>query len=207
MRRTSRDCLSAGVAILLSLTPCLVAQDVGGIPVAEIIQKFAAKESEAKAALAGYLYTQDVVMQELDGAGNATGEYHALIETALDKKGKRTQKVKTVSVTLKRIGVTDENIQDIVSTEPFPITSDNVKDYDVRFTAETRINKISCYEFEAQPRQIIKNQRYFQGKLWVDKNDFHVVGLSGKTVPDIRQKHAENLFPMFDAYRELVEGF
>ncbi len=51
-----------------------------------------------------------------------------------------------------------------------------------------------------------KNQRYFQGRVWVDDKDFEIVKTDGKAVPDIKKKGQENVFPRFETFRENVEG-
>ena len=51
-----------------------------------------------------------------------------------------------------------------------------------------------------------KNQRYFQGQIWVDDKDLQIVKTYGKAVPDKRTKDQENLFPRFETYREQVDG-
>jgi hypothetical protein len=50
-----------------------------------------------------------------------------------------------------------------------------------------------------------KNQRYFQGQIWVDDKDLQIVKTYGKAVPDLR-KGQENLFPRFETYREQIDG-
>src|SRR5260370_35403170 len=51
-----------------------------------------------------------------------------------------------------------------------------------------------------------KNQRYFQGRVWVDDKDYEIVKSDGKAVPDIKKKGQENVFPRFETFRENVEG-
>jgi hypothetical protein len=51
-----------------------------------------------------------------------------------------------------------------------------------------------------------KDQRYFQGQIWVDDKDLQIVKTYGKSVPDIKSKGQENLFPRFETYREQVDG-
>jgi hypothetical protein len=60
------------------------------------------------------------------------------------------------------------------------------------------------------PKAIVKDQRYFQGRIWVDDQDFQIVKDTGKSVPDIRivkkKKTEENLFPQFTTWREQIDG-
>ena len=57
------------------------------------------------------------------------------------------------------------------------------------------------------PKKIEKDQRYFEGKIWVDDQDLQIVKTYGKSVPDIRRRgDSENLFPKFETYREQIDG-
>jgi hypothetical protein len=61
--------------------------------------------------------------------------------------------------------------------------------------------------FDIAPKLIEKGKRYFQGRIWVDDQDFQIVKTNGKTVPDIRKKKGEeNLFPSFTTWREQIDG-
>jgi hypothetical protein len=51
-----------------------------------------------------------------------------------------------------------------------------------------------------------KNERYFQGRVWVDEKDLQIVKSYGKAVPDILKKNNENVFPHFETYRENING-
>jgi hypothetical protein len=56
------------------------------------------------------------------------------------------------------------------------------------------------------PKTIEKNQRYFQGRIWVEDKDLEIVKTDGKAVPDIKKKGQENVFPRFETFRENIEG-
>jgi hypothetical protein len=60
--------------------------------------------------------------------------------------------------------------------------------------------------FDVAPKKIEKNQRYFQGRIWVDDKDLEIVKTDGKAVPDIRKGGQENVFPRFETFRENIEG-
>jgi hypothetical protein len=51
-----------------------------------------------------------------------------------------------------------------------------------------------------------KGKRYFQGKIWVDGEEFQIVVTSGKNVPDDLRKGHEDLSTPFTTYREQVDG-
>jgi hypothetical protein len=68
------------------------------------------------------------------------------------------------------------------------------------------LDELNTYVFNVAPKTLEKNQRYFQGRIWVDDKDFEIVKTDGKAVPDIRKHGQENVFPRFETFRENVEG-
>src|SRR5579863_5650122 len=59
----------------------------------EIIQKFAARESEFAAARENYTYRQTARVQSLDDAGNPTGKWEMVSDIVFTQEGKRTEHV------------------------------------------------------------------------------------------------------------------
>jgi hypothetical protein len=92
---------------------------------------------------------------------------------------------------------------------PFVLTSDEIPEYQILYVGKQRIDEIGTYVFDVAPKQIEKNRRYFQGRIWVDDQDFQIVKTYGKNVPDIGTKKRgsqENLFPNFTTWRDRVDG-
>ena len=178
------------------------------IPVDEIIRKFSEKEKEFKTARENYTYRQEVIVQTLGSSDRVTGEYRATTEVSFDDKGRRTERViHAPPSTLKAIFMTAEDFQDIESIQPFVLTSDDIALYNLKFGGKEKIDEITAYVFDVSPKKIEKGKRYFEGKIWVDDQDFQIVKTYGKPVPDLRTKGGnENLFPKFETYREQIDG-
>jgi hypothetical protein len=177
------------------------------IPVDQIIRRFSEKEKEFKIARAVYTYRQDVKVQELNGDDRVTGEFNLVSDIIFDSNGKRTEKiVRAPAVTLKKIGMTAEDMQDLREIQPFVLTSDDIQKYDLKYRGKEKVDEIDCYVFDVSPKKIEKGQRYFEGKIWVDDQDFQIVKTYGKAVPDVREKGQENIFPRFETYREQIDG-
>jgi hypothetical protein len=102
--------------------------------------------------------------------------------------------------------MTPQDFADIESIQPFVLTSDDISKYKLTYSGTETVDQIGCYVFEVEPRKIEKDQRYFQGKIWVDDRDFQIVKTYGKAVPDIIGKNKDNLFPRFETYREQIDG-
>ena len=90
------------------------------------------------------------------------------------------------------------------------LTSDEISEYSILYVGKQKEDELGTYVFDVAPKQIEKNKRYFQGRIWVDDHDFQIVKTYGKNVPDIGVgKHHgenENLFPKFTTWRQQVDG-
>lgn len=177
-----------------------------GITPAEIIQKFAAKEAVFKQARDNYTYTQEVTVQTLEGH-TVDGEFRETTDVTYDDKGNRIESVTFApQPTLTRVGMTKEDFDDIRHKMPFVMTSEDLPQYDILYVGIQHVDEIDTYVFDVAPKHVEKDKRYFQGRIWVDNQDFQIVKTCGKTVPDIRKKNNENLMPRFVTYREQIDG-
>jgi hypothetical protein len=172
----------------------------------QIIEKFAAKEKEFKEARDHYTFRQDVRVQTLDG-DTVNGEYREVFDVTYDNQGRHLENVTYAPQdTLTEIMMSPEDLQDIRHLLPFVLTSDEIPEYDILYIGQQQEDELHCYVFDIAPKKIEAKKRYFQGRIWVDDKDMQVVKTSGKTVPDIRKKNNENLFPKFTTWREQVDG-
>ncbi len=178
------------------------------ISVQEMIQKFAGKESIFKDARNRYAYTQEVIVQTLDG-NTVDGEFRETTDILYDDQGRRVEKVTYAPQnTLTRIGITKEDYDDFRNRLPFVLTTQDLGQYNILYAGQQRVDELNTYVFDVAPKKVDKNggPRYFQGRIWVDNQDFQIVKTCGKNVPDIHKRNAENLSPKFVTYREQVDG-
>jgi hypothetical protein len=178
-----------------------------GITVDQLIQKFATKEKEFKEAREHYTWRQSVTVQTIDGSA-VDGQYQAITDILFDDRGRRIEQVVYApQSTLQRISMTREDFEDIEKRLPFVLTSDEIPEYDIKYLGQQREDELNAYVFEIHPKQIERNHRYFDGRIWVDDHDFQIVKTYGKNVPDIVKKGTgENLFPRFTTWREQIDG-
>jgi hypothetical protein len=207
------------ILVLLSLAAPLVAQRGEGpldpsqpappLTVDTIIQKFAAREKEFKQARDHYTYRQDLLVQTLDG-DTPNGEFREVEDVLFDDKGNRVEHVVFApQSTLVGILMTKEDYDDIRRRMPFVLTTDEIGDYNILYVGKQRIDEVGTYVFDVAPKQIDKNRRYFQGRIWVDDQEFQIVKTYGKNVPDLGTKKKgdqENLFPSFTTWRDRVDN-
>jgi len=178
----------------------------GNLNPEEIVQRFAAKETEFRKARESYTYRQNVKIEELDPDGNMTGKYEITSDIIFGPNRQRIEKVVYAPMsTLHNLLLTPEDEQDLRSVQPFVLTSEDVSKYDVQYQGKEQVDEISCYVFDVKPKQMIKGQRYFQGKIWVDDRDLQIVKTYGKGV-GILKKNEDNQFPNFETYREQIDG-
>ena len=178
-----------------------------GITSQEIIQKFTAREKEFKDARKRCTYRQVIKIQALDG-DKPQGEYQQVADVTLDSKGNKVKSV--VFAPQPTISVSPEDQSDIESRLHWTLSTDELPEYNVQYQGTQQEDDLHTYVFDVSPKQLEKNKRYFQGRLWVDDHDFQIVKMEGKSVPDIHPKKKgkgnENLFPKFTTFREQVDG-
>jgi hypothetical protein len=176
----------------------------------EIIQRFAAKEKEFKEARDQYTFRQSVKVQVLDG-NTVKGEYQQVFDVLFDDKGKHIENVVFApQSTLDNGGLQMDqgDFDDIRQRLPFVLTTDELPEYDVLYVGQQKQDELHTYVFDIAPKKIEGKKRYFQGRVWVDDQDFQIVKTYGKTVPDIRpgKKGQEHLYPSFATWREQIDG-
>jgi hypothetical protein len=207
--------VTASFLLTLAFSSIAVAQDRGegkldsaepkGITPAQIIAKFAAREKQFKLAREQYTYRQQVTVQTVDD-GNVDGEYQMVSDILFNEKGKRTEQVVFApQSTLTNISMSREDMDDIENRLPFVLTSDEVSEYSILYVGQQAEDELQTYVFDIAPKQVEKGKRYFQGRIWVDNQDFQIVKTQGITLPQIRGKN-ENLFPKFTTWRQQIDG-
>ena len=185
----------------------LVPNQPNGITVDQVIQKFAAKEKEFKEAREHYTWRQSIEVKTLDGKVE-DGKFESKVDILFDDRGRRVEQVVFApQSTLQRIDMTREDFEDIEKRLPFVLTSDEIPEYDIKYLGQQKEDELNTFVFEIRPKHMDPKRRYFEGRIWVDDQDFQIVKTYGKNVPDIvKKKELENLFPKFTTWREQVDG-
>src|SRR2546430_6311655 len=177
-----------------------------GMTAEQVIQRFTAKEKEWKNVREQYTFRQTLKQQALDGE-TELGEYRQVADISY-RDGKRVKQV--VFSPLASISMSKEDIDDLESRSSFTISQDELSEYALLYIGQQKMDELHCYVFDVAPKRIEKDKRYFQGRIWVDDQDFQIVKTTGKSVPDIKimkkKKLEENLFPRFTTWREQIDG-
>jgi hypothetical protein len=188
--------------------PSAISNEPPSVPIDQIIQRFAAREAEFKDERDNFTYTQTFVLQTLDESGRVDGEYRMTSDIVFTPEGKRYEKVTNApQPTLERLMLTQQDFDDLEHLYPFVLTTPELPKYDIKYVGREPLDELNTYVFEVGPKTMEKNQRYFQGRIWVDDKDFQIVKTFGKPVGESKKKNGQDqAFPRFETFRENVEG-
>ena len=180
--------------------------DPPSIPVDQIIQKFAQREEDFKRERDNFTYSQKVVIQELDEDNQPDGEFRVESDIIFTPDGKRIEHVTYApQQSLKRILLTQQDMDDVEHVQPFVLTTVELPKYDVKYVGREQIDELGTYVFDVAPKKIEKGQRYFQGRIWVDDRDLQIVKTYGRA-EGFKKKNEDSAFPRFETFRENIEG-
>ena len=174
-----------------------------------VIQKFGAAESVTKQARQHYTFKQDVLMQTLSGA-EVTGEFHELTSVSYDDKGRRKEEVTfAAQSSLRGIQLTAEDVEDVRVFMPLLLTTEDLAQYRLTYAGQQHVDDLDTYVFHVEPKKEEKDRRYFQGRIWVDAQDFQIVKVCGKSGPEKiprKKNQRPDLHPTFVTYSQQVDG-
>jgi len=178
---------------------------------AELIQKFLAGEDRVQSARTHYSYTQNVLVQTLDGNAATDGQFHEVTTVSYDDKGRRLENVSFAEQsTLRGIQLSSDDMEDIRVFMPWVLTSELAPQYTITYMGRQHVDDLDTYVFHVVPKKEEKNKRYFEGRVWVDNRDVQVVKLCGKSVPEAPKPKKKNqpieANPTFVTYRQIVDG-
>lgn len=181
------------------------------ISVQEIIRRLSQQESLFREAQTHYTYAMDVKVETLQGQ-MTDGEFHRVSQISYSQ-GKRMESVTFApQSTLQRITMTKQDFDDIDNRTPFVLNTQDLPQYELSYLGQQKVDQLDTYVFDVAPKTMEKGKRYFQGKVWVESQDYSVVKSCGRNVPDeiIKPKKKgrpaqSNVSPTLVTYREQFE--
>ncbi|MGC9223078.1 MAG: hypothetical protein ACP5E2_04085 [Terracidiphilus sp.] len=179
------------------------------IPPEQIIQRFAAKETEFQDALNHYTYRRTARVDTLDDDNKVTGEWYEVDDVVFDPTGRRTERVVDAPPsTLENGGImmSPSDLHDIEYGYPFVLTTADLPKYNIKYVGRQKVDELECYVFDVAPKVIEKRQRYLDGRIWVDSQDLQIVVTDGRMVPDDTKRGQEDLHPPFMTWRQQIDG-
>jgi hypothetical protein len=182
--------------------------------VERIIRSFTQKESEFRKALNEYGFRREAIIQTIAWGGQISGEYLRVSRFVFDDSGNRFEKILYFPIpTVKAISITPEDIEDLGGVQAFSLEASKINEYDFTYVGKEKIDELELYVFDVTPKLLSdqkrlaamkkskSTERYFQGRIWVDDQDYQIVKARGKGVPEFDQR-----FPTFETYREQIDG-
>ena len=156
-----------------------------GVTTDEIIKKFGEREAAFKKARDNYTFRQTVKVDTLaEDTNRVDGEYQQVTDITFNADGKREEHVVFAPQnTLERVMMSPSDFDEIEHRLPFILTTEDQPKYKIDYLGRQHVDELNTYVFSVTPKTFEKNQHYFQGKIWVDQQDFQIVLINGKTVP------------------------
>jgi hypothetical protein len=181
-----------------------------GITADQIVARFGAREADFSQARENYTFRQSVKSDVVDDdTHKAIGEYQQVTDITFNKDGRREEHVVFAppnTLDNANVTMTVADFDEIEHRLPFILTTADLPQYDITYLGRQKVDDLDTYVFQAGPKHIEKNHHYFQGKVWVDQQDFQIVLINGKTVPQEERPGREDLQPPFTTYYEQVDG-
>ena len=179
-----------------------------GLTPEQIIQKMGARETALRRGPQKLHLPQTVKVDTIsEDTNRVDGEYQQVTDIVFDKDGKRTEHVVFAPQnTLQRVIMSPVDFDEIEHRLPFVLTTADLPKYDINYLGRQKVDELDTYVFSAGPKVLEKKQHYFEGKVWIDQQDFQIVLINGKTVPQDTRRGHEDLQPPFTTYYEQVDG-
>ena len=177
---------------------------------AEIIEKFATKETVFKAAKENYGYVVDVTIQTLGANASVNGEYRQTSQVLLDSFGKRAERTTFApQSTLRGMALSEDDLLDIRTRLAFAFTPEELPQFSIAYAGRQRVDQLNTYVFDVSPKNTKKGAKLFDGRIWVDEQDLMIVKTCGKPRrgdKEMPKRGPAELVPTFVTYREEIEG-
>jgi hypothetical protein len=170
------------------------------VPETEIIKRFAANEDAMKKQYDESIFNQSVRVEEETEPG---GKFVVSGEVYTKPDGQRYMRVtKPPESDLKLTSFSLEDVRTIASLPLFSLTSDELANYDFKYSGTDKLDELNTYVFRVKPKTLSRKRRFFEGVIWVDDRDFVIVKSYGKFVSEIAGNGTKLPFSMFETYRE-----
>jgi len=178
------------------------------LPPAQIISAFTKKEDLYQAERPLYSYRRTIRIQRFGPDGKPAGEYNATYQAVRSSSGQLYEKALAApESSLQYIQFEPDDAHAVGNVPAFPLTTDQLAKYNVKFLNSEKVDEIDCYIFEIHPKTLDRKHPLFDGIIWVDQKYLEVVKTYGKWITDLGPMRSGSLpFNMYETYRENVDG-
>ena len=179
------------------------------LPLEEIVQRFAQKESEYAGAHSGYEYQLTVRVQELDETGSVIGEFEQEGTVGFDARGRRSLRLSgNPRSDLIHLGIQRIQLEDLSRLPLFLLRPEEIEKYDFTYLTRERVDEIDTYLFRMRPKGVPRiTENLFEGVVWVDASQLDIVRAQGRLVPAHTDGPLGRYFQRMEIYRQPVDEF
>lgn len=139
-------------------------------------------------------------VEELDTPGAYYAETREIVFLPSGERAERF--LRKPEERLRRLRLTEEDFYDLREIQPLLLTREVLRFFETRARGE----EDGLWVLEVRPRQVLEGQRWFEGLLWIDPEDFSIVRFAGRAVPQRHATRNENLSVRFTTVREKIDG-
>ncbi len=184
----------------------LVKQDLNQAEIDGIIKKFTRNEGTFRQALNVYAFNRYATFSTVGMGGQITGTYARDSFLTFSDSGQRFERILRAPVsTIKDIVITVADIENLGGLDPFAIEPKMADQYNFTYLGKERIDELNLHVFDVAPKVMPDWKKgvakFFQGRIWVDDEDFMIVKSKGKAVPEGKER-----FATIETFRENVDG-
>jgi hypothetical protein len=176
---------------------------------AEILAASAEKGKSLLAALREYTYYTDLTIQTVSQADTITGKFYRFSQISFDRDGKRQERIlETTSTLPEEVHIGTNAANNLTQVYQFIVTPETMTDYEFSYVGRERLDELNTYVFDVQPKVKLpdpdkSNERYLQGRVWIDDQDMCVVKVAGHALPE----QSAHRTPKFETFFQNVERF
>ena len=168
----------------------------------EIISKTAERGAQLVAALRGYSYYAELTIQTVSQSDTITGKFYRFSQVSFDRDGTRREKIlENTSNLPKDVYIGTNAANNLTRVYSFMITPETLNQYELNYVGRERIDELNTFVFDVKPRIKLPDpdkspDRYLKGRVWIDDQDFCVVKVEGRALPE----QSAHQTPKFETY-------
>ncbi len=153
-----------------------------------------------------FSYHKRLVVEEIGDDGKPADQAEVDTVPQVSADGSRYERlVGHPKSTLKILSLTPDDLQIFSSFPMFPFTTDQLRNYTIKYQGQQPLDQLQTYIFSIEPKRLERKRPYFSGVIWVDNQDFAIVKTYGRWVTELGDVTSPELpFSMFETYRQPV---
>ena len=104
------------------------------------------------------------------------GEYQKFSDITVNDSGRRVEKTTFApQSTLRRLSLSQDDLDDIRERLPFPLTPEELARFSVSYSGRQRVDELDTFVFDVSPKNAKKETKFFEGRIRVDDQDLMIV--------------------------------